>query len=83
MGKWLEFIKDPKPADKKTDTYQVNNLQTKANVGKIHWYGGFRKYVFSPNNGFIYDADCLKDIASYLSALMLQRKVDEQNKKSN
>lgn len=34
---------------------------------------------FSPASGMIFDADCLKEIASYLSTLMLERKIEKQN----
>lgn len=75
MKKWLEFIKDEKPKNRKTDIYQINNISTKVNVGNIRWYGGFRKYIFAPNADFIYDAGCLTDISDFLNVLMLERKI--------
>lgn len=77
-SKWLEFEKAEGRQGKKTGYWYVNNKVTKTRVGSIYWYGGFRKYIFHPTNDFIFDADCLRDITSYLTALMLERKLEKQ-----
>lgn len=72
--KYLIFNKQPKLQDKKTDNFHVHNILTSKIVGKIFWNGGFRKYIFAPESNFIFDAGCLKEIAKFLSELMIERK---------
>jgi hypothetical protein len=80
-SQWLAFVKADNFDKKKTDQFYVNNKVNNSCVGMIKWYGAFRKYVFYPTPNFIFDSACLKDIASYLSALMLERKVKSQESK--
>lgn len=77
-SKYIEFSKQVKPADRKTDTFLLINKSNGTSLGSIFWYGGFRKYVFSPADNLIFDEGCLKDIASFLSSLMLDRKLLKQ-----
>lgn len=50
-----------------TRTWMVHNKRTGENCGSIRWHGGFRKYVFYPPEGFLYDASCLQAIAAHLT----------------
>ena len=57
----------------KTNQYAVTS---KASIllGKIKWYGAWRRYVFFPNTETIFDAGCLSDIATFITNLMNERK---------
>lgn len=74
---WLQFNKLYKPPSKKTDSFEVVNYVYGETVGMIYWHSPFRKYAFFPNNGFVFDANCLQDITDKLRQLMEER----QNKK--
>ncbi len=56
----------------KTNQYEVTS---KASVllGRIKWYGAWRRYVFFPNIETIFDAACLSDIAAFINSLMNER----------
>lgn len=42
-------------------------------LGGIHWYAPWRRYVFFPNPGTLFDAICMREIADYCQALMAER----------
>jgi hypothetical protein len=44
-------------------------------VGRISWWSPWRRYVLHTQDEIIFDADCLKEVADFLTALMLKRKV--------
>lgn len=50
-------------AHKKTNDIKVKNNRTKGTVGWIRWYGGWRKYVFFPEDNHFFDWHCLRMIA--------------------
>lgn len=47
-------------------------------LGQVKWYPGFRKYSFFPSSDIVFEQQCLKDIASFLDKLMLERKLEKQ-----
>lgn len=81
MSKWLQFVLQPRPEGKKTDTWFVQSNANGGVLGVIRWYGPFRKYTFEPRPNTVYDADCLADIQGQLNNLMRERKVEQQNEK--
>lgn len=66
---YLNFIEIPNPSHK-TKYWSVQNVQAKTELGKIHFYPQWRKYVFQPVVAYppsvIFDAGCLQDIADFL-----------------
>jgi len=36
-------------------------------LGRVAWYGPWRKYVFYPSEGTLFDPGCLTEIATFLS----------------
>lgn len=64
MNKYITIVEvEKKP---KTSVWDVINTRTKEICGQIRWYGGFRKYVFFPTDGFLFDASCLTLITLHL-----------------
>lgn len=59
--------RDPLP---KTRRWDVINIRTQEVAGEIQWYGGFRKYVFFPEDDCFFDHDCLELIAGFLKVQM-------------
>jgi hypothetical protein len=80
MISYLDFIQQP--SSHKTFIYFVQN-KTGAQLGNIMYYTQWRKYVFAPAFGIIFDANCLNEITSQLNKLNLERKVELQNRKLN
>jgi len=66
-------IEEIEPAAK-TKRWRVFNIRSAETCGIIKWYGGFRKYVFFPNDGFLFDHECLQMIADFLRQQNAQRK---------
>ena len=73
MAKWIDFI-NQESVGKKTDTYFVQNRETRSLIGQVKWYGPFRKYSFFPLNNTVYEPTCLRDIAEFIDKLMTERK---------
>ena len=48
-------------------------------LGAIRWYSQWRRYVFYPHAGTLYDAECLHDITSFIEARMRDRKASGQD----
>lgn len=73
--KWLEFKLLERPADRKTDIYEVWNKEFGSFLGRVSWYAPWRKYSFFPTGkNLVFESDCLTDIANFLKKLMEDRK---------
>ena len=57
----------------KTCVWQVKNVQWNATLGTIKWYAPWRRYVFFPQTGTLYDAGCLAEIATFIEQQMEER----------
>lgn len=67
MSKYIRI--DWEEDRKVTSVYAVINIRTNERCGRIKWYGGFRKYVFYPTDGFLFDSECLAKVAQALDTL--------------
>lgn len=79
MSKWIDFQKLNRPADRKTDIYHVVTKDGNSLLGTVTWYAPWRCYSFQPNHNTVFEQQCLKDIASFLDKLMLERKLQKQS----
>lgn len=67
--KWIEFTSVPVAT--KTKAWDVAPTgQPTETLGRIKWYGAWRKYCFFPHNGTIssytvFEWQCLRDIAQF------------------
>lgn len=66
MAKWIRFDPIPVPPDRKTQRWHVVAKQRGDDLGVIEWDTGWRRYVFAPYEGSVYEQDCLRDIASFI-----------------
>ena len=73
--KWLIIEKLPRQENKKTDIFDVYSKDQNIIIGKILWWGGWRQYIFAPNENTIYERQCLKDISDFLNKLLEERKI--------
>ena len=49
--------------------FVVNNKHDGSMIGKIGFYTAWRKWVFEPDEGTIYDYSCLIDLAEFLKSI--------------
>ena len=75
--KWIYF--SAVASTGKTTIYNCYNEEHKTFLGEVKWYAPFRKYSFFPAANIVFETQCLKDIASFLDQLMLERKLQKQN----
>ncbi len=74
---YLKFEEVVRP-NAKTKMFSVLNKAGNETLGLIAWKAHWRRYVFSPSKAE-FDSECLKDIAKFLSKLMLDIKLEKQN----
>lgn len=84
VGTWLDFQEIHSTG--KTSQFQVRT-KSESTLAIIKWNAPWRKYCFFPINKpgivTIFDADCLSEITSFLTELMLQRKIEKQQQTQN
>lgn len=71
--KYIEIRPAGASATGLTQIWNVVNTRTDDLCGQIRWWGGFRKYVFYPSDGFRYDASCLRMVADHLEQVNAER----------
>ena len=75
MYRWIDFIEVENPG-KKTKRWKVVNHDTGDTLGGVYWWTAWRRYIFHPMPGTIYEQDCLRDIASFLIDKMVEHKAE-------
>ena len=76
---WIEFKECT--STKKTKSFAVLTLSKPVQMlGWVKWYAPWRKYAFFPKEFTVYETDCLKLITTFIDQLMVERKVEKQNK---
>ena len=65
-------------ASGKTRIWTVTSTGDGAYLGRVSWWGAWRRYVFLPSADTVYDPNCLKAIADFC-----QTKTDEHKEKNN
>jgi hypothetical protein len=66
QGKYTLFKdKGPYKPGSKTRLFAVMNRLNKLLLGHVHWYGPWRKYIFSPEPYVIFDDNCLAEIGDF------------------
>ena len=67
MSKYLEFgITEEKP---KTKVIGIWSKKSGDRLGIIKWFGRWRQYAFFPEDGTVFNVECLNDIQSYIKEL--------------
>lgn len=68
----VEFVKQPKKKEAKTDTFNV----TKGNIiiGQVKWSSRMRGYAFVPTK------DCDLEVKEFVKDLMKKRRLDRKSK---
>lgn len=71
-GKWIYIDFLCKSKSGKTNIYQVMNKGL--HLGDIKWWSPWRKYAFFPEEGTLFEQDCLRDIAEFIEKQMGKRR---------
>lgn len=53
---------------KKTKLWEVTSIASDEVLGRISFWGAWRKYVYKPLAGTLYDASCLREIADFMES---------------
>ena len=67
MSKYLEFKRREEKA--KTKVIEVISMRTGECLGFIKWFSRWKQYTFFPEDGTIFNVECLNDIQSYIKGL--------------
>ena len=59
---------------RKTLDYDVVSNSSGELLGMIEWYNVWRQHCLSPEEGTIWNADCLADVQNFLAKLKADRK---------
>jgi hypothetical protein len=65
-GKYIDFRLHGLSATGKTKTWVVQNRENGTILGRINWFGRWRKYVFEPKPDMVFEETCLRDIAQFI-----------------
>lgn len=65
IGKYLSVEIQPRPANRKTDTWQVF-ATAGSELGCVKWFGRWRQYTFDPSGRTTFNSGCLQDLAAFL-----------------
>lgn len=72
---WITFSHAGRSKSGKTEIWIVHPKDNPhATLGMISWYSPWRKYVFSPAPGTVFEEDCLRTIAEFVEAQTRQHK---------
>lgn len=71
---WIYFSEVPPKEGAKTKVWLVCAKADGGLLGAIRWFGRWRKYSFYPENGTVYEQDCLWDIADFVAQRTVEHK---------
>jgi len=61
---WIRFDATGPSDSGKTETWRVSTLDG-APLGRIAWFGRWRRYAFFPFDATVFEQQCLRDIAAF------------------
>jgi hypothetical protein len=65
-GKYIDFRLHGLSATGKTKTWVVQNRENGTVLGRINWFGRWRKYVFEPYADMLFEETCMRDISQFI-----------------
>lgn len=91
MANWVNFIPGSNSESGKTKSWFVETKGGAHHLGVVKWYAPWRKYAFHPASLTVFEEDCLRDIAMFVSAetvkhrthRALERASDENRRKTD
>ena len=73
MKALLDFVVFPRKAGQITSVWAVAS-KGGASLGFVSWYSPWRRYVFRPTSGTLFDASCLRELAAFCESETNARK---------
>lgn len=64
--KWLLISGDGLSRSRKTGLFTVRTKDGSIELGRISWFGRWRRYAFFPARDTVFEHQCLGDIAKFL-----------------
>ncbi len=71
---WLRFEAEPSTPGARTRTWLVSSRENGASLGRVTWYGPWRRYVFAPDAETVFEEKCLRDLAGFLEVRTAERR---------
>jgi hypothetical protein len=65
-GKYIDFRLHGISVTGKTKLWVVQNRDNGTVLGKISWFGRWRKYVFEPWADMVFEETCMRDISQFI-----------------
>ena len=65
----------------KTKTFDVIGAGSGEILGRVRWYSHWRKYVFYPQAGCLFDSQCLGEIRAKIDELTVEWRAGQQVEK--
>ncbi len=65
-GTYIQFVEDVPAA--KTNRWEVVTVDGGAVIGRVSWYGPWRRYCHFPRENTVYEQVCLREIADFCEA---------------
>ena len=62
---WITLTHCGRSPSGKTEVWGVVAKESGAALGRVSWYAVWRRYVFHPLPGTLYEQDCLRTIADF------------------
>jgi len=76
----LKFVEHEYRTERVTKYWKVLSARDESmELGSVYWYSHWRKYVFAPKAGTIYDTSCLSEISDFCH----NSTVDHRKKRSS
>ncbi len=76
VTEYLNIIQLPQDPKRRTSLWIVRTKYDET-LGNIHWFY-WRKYVFAPVPGCVFESDCLRDIAQFI-----EERTNDQRQKAH
>ena len=73
-GVYVKFEESGSSTSGRTKIWLVKNAKSDFEIGRIRWMSSWRKYTFEPANNCVFDANCLRDIATACELYTQQHK---------
>jgi len=62
--KWIRFDSTGASDSGKTETWRVSTLDGTP-LGRVAWFGRWRRYAFFPFDATVFEPQCLRDLAAF------------------
>ena len=71
IGKYMiaELIGDPKEHSRRHPAYEIQNKKSGDRLGLVAWYFRWKRMVFEPTEGALFDAECLRALAAFIEGI--------------